>query len=99
MWNPSVIDGPVPVPLYGPEETQEDGTTIRPVIGYRDGYHLNVAPSLLTHETAPFGISPKTPDRTFAGAETVFLRFVSEAKARQVLAEYWIEPEPEATEP
>ena len=80
MWNPSLIDGPIPV----------EGD---------NRYHLNVAPSLLTHETAPFGISPKTPDRTFAGAETVFLRFVSEAKARQVLAEYWIEPEPEATEP
>lgn len=93
MWNSSLIDGPIPVPLYGPEQVQEHGTTIRPITGYREGYHLNVAPQVMTQALQLFAITPKTPDRAFAGAETVFLRFASEAEAKTYLPDYWIEEE------
>lgn len=66
-WNPSIIDGPVPV---------LDAA----------GYHVNIAPQVYAAELAPYRVTPTSPERVFAGAETVFLRFADEAEARAILA-------------
>jgi hypothetical protein len=87
-WNASLIDAPVPIAIYG--DPDEDGQ--RPVTGYVDGYHLNVAPQVYTAELAPYVVTPTLPRRVFAGAETVFLRFADEAEARSALGAYWMEP-------
>jgi hypothetical protein len=56
------------------------------------GYHLNVAPEIAAGLDA-WRIEPTSPERVFAGAETVFLRFADEAEARSALGAYWTEPE------
>ena len=71
MWNPSLIDGPIPI----------NGVT---------GYHLNVAPEIAAGLDT-WRIEPTSPERVFAGAETVFLKFADEAEARSMLADYWTE--------
>jgi hypothetical protein len=91
-WNASLIDGPVPIAIYGDPITEDAGHTYRPVIGYVDGYHVNVAPQVYTAEMEPYAVTPTVPRRVFAGAETVFLRFADEAEARSALGAYWMEP-------
>lgn len=55
------------------------------------GYHLNAAPQVVTEALAPYIVSPATPERVFAGAETVCLRFPSEAQAKSLLPGMWQE--------
>jgi hypothetical protein len=93
MWNQSQIDGPVPIAIYGEPYTTDEGNEARDVIGYVEGYHLNVSPSVYTDELEPYRTAPRNPRRVFAGAETVFLRFEDEAEARSMLANYWTEPQ------
>jgi hypothetical protein len=93
MWNQSLLDGPVPIAIYGEPMTDDEGHTYRPVIGYVDGYHLNIAPQVYTDALEPYRATPRNPRRVFAGAETVFLRFEDEAEARSMLGAYWTEPE------
>jgi hypothetical protein len=93
MFNASLIDGPIPIAIYGDEITDDEGNTHSPVIGYVDGYHLNVSPSVYTDALAPYRTAPRNPRRVFAGAETIYLRFEDEAEARSMLADYWTEPE------
>ncbi len=92
-WNSALIDGPVPIAIYGDTITDDEGNTYRPVTGYVDGYHVNIAHQVFTPELEPYAMTPSLPRRVFAGAETVFLRFADEAEARAVLAEYWHEEE------
>lgn len=54
-----------------------------------DGYHLNVAPECYTDDLAAFAVTPANPQRVFAGAATVFLRFADEAEARAALPGFW----------
>lgn len=54
------------------------------------GYHLNVAPEVAAGLDA-WRVYPTSPQRVFAGAETVFLRFADEAEARDALPGYWVE--------
>jgi hypothetical protein len=91
-WNASLIDGPVPIAIYGDPITEDAGHTYRPVIGYVSGYHVNVAPEVYTDALAPYRTTPRQPRRVFAGAETVFLKFADEAEARNMLGAYWMEP-------
>jgi hypothetical protein len=91
-WNASLLDGPVPIAIYGEPVTNDEGLTYRPVIGHIDGYHVNIAPQVYTAEMEPYLMTPTVPRRVFAGAETVFLRFADEAEARSVLGAYWMEP-------
>jgi len=56
------------------------------------GYHLNVAPEVAAGLDA-WRVEPTAPQRVFAGAETVFLRFADEAEAIEVLSAYWTDPE------
>ncbi len=91
MWHASIIDGPVPIAIYGEPATDDEGHTCRPITGYVDGYHLNVAPEVYTPELEPYRTTPRQPRRVFAGAETVFLRFNDEAEARSLLGVYWVE--------
>jgi hypothetical protein len=57
------------------------------------GYHLNVAPDIVGQELDAFRVFPDSPERQFAGADTVFLAFADEAQAREHLAVWWIEAE------
>jgi hypothetical protein len=91
-WNPSLIDGPVPIAIYGDPITDDEGHTYRPITGYVPGYHVNIAPQVYTAELEQYAVTPTLPRRVFAGAETVFLRFADEAEARSVLGAYWMEP-------
>jgi hypothetical protein len=95
MFNPSLIDGPVPIAIYGDPITDDEGNTHSPVIGYVDGYHLNIAPQVYTDDLAPYLMTPTQPRRVFAGAETVFLKFADEEEARAMLGAYWVEEEVE----
>lgn len=90
MWNPSFIDGPVPVAIYGEPYVREEGHEVRDVVGYVSGYHLNVAPEIAAGLDA-WRVYPTTPQQVFAGAETVFLKFADEAEAKTNLAAYWTE--------
>lgn len=93
MWNPALIDGPVVVPVYGDDALEDDtGAAYLPVTGYRPGYHLNVAPELITPDLAAFEVDPATPARVFAGGATGFLEFADEAEARAHLGTYWFDP-------
>ena len=92
IWNASLLDGPVPIPIYGDEITDDEGNTYRSVVGYEPGYHVNVASQVYTAELAPYVVTPTLPRRVFAGAETVFLKFADEAEARSALGAYWMEP-------
>jgi len=94
MFNPSLIDGPVPIAIFGDPITDDEGNTHRTIEGYVEGYHLNVSPQVYTDDLAPYLMTPTQPRRVFAGAETVFLKFADEEEARSMLAEYWYEPEP-----
>ena len=89
-WSPSLIDGPVPVAIYGEPYVREEGHEVRDVVGYVSGYHLNVAPEIAAGLDA-WRVYPTSPQRVFAGAETVFLRFADEAEARDALPGYWVE--------
>jgi len=93
MWNQSLLDGPVPIAIFGDEITDDEGNTHRPVTGYVEGYHLNIAPQVYTDDLAPYVMTPTQPRRVFAGAETVFLKFADEAEAIEVLSAYWTDPE------
>lgn len=66
------------------------------------GYHLNVAPSAVPAEAAPYMVAPEpvTPARTFAGDVqaqdgtwplTAFLRFPDEETAKAVLPGLWVD--------
>jgi hypothetical protein len=90
-FNPSLIDGPVPIAIFGDPITDDEGNTHRPIEGYVEGYHLNVSPQVYTDDLAPYRATPRNPRRVFAGAETVFLRFEDEAEARSMLGAYWTE--------
>jgi hypothetical protein len=90
-WNQSLVDGPVPIAIYGEPYTTDEGNEDRDVIGYVEGYHLNVSPSVYTEALEPYRATPRNPRRVFAGAETVFLRFEDEAEARSMLGAYWTE--------
>ena len=91
MWNQSLIDGPVPIAIFGDEITDDEGNTLRPIEGYVEGYHLNVSPSVYTDALEPYRATPRNPRRVFAGAETIYLRFADEAEARAMLGAYWTE--------
>jgi hypothetical protein len=95
MFNASLIDGPVPIAIFGDPITDDEGNTHSPVIGYVEGYHLNISPQVYTDALEPYVMTPTQPRRVFAGAETVFLKFADEEEARSMLADYWTEPEPE----
>ena len=95
MWNQSLIDGPVPIAIYGDPITDDEGNTHRPIEGYVEGYHLNVSPQVYTDDLAPYRATPRNPRRVFAGAETVFLKFADEEEARSMLGAYWVEEEVE----
>jgi hypothetical protein len=90
-WNQSLLDGPVPIAIYGDPITDDEGNEARDVIGYVEGYHLNISPQVYTDDLAPYRTTPRNPRRVFAGAETVFLRFEDEAEARSMLGAYWVE--------
>jgi hypothetical protein len=90
-FNPSLIDGPVPIAIFGDEITDDEGNTHRPIEGYVEGYHLNVSPQVYTDDLAPYLMTPTQPRRVFAGAETVFLKFADEEEARSALGAYWTE--------
>lgn len=94
IWNASLIDGPVSIPIFGPPMLNEEGREAPNVIGYVAGYHLNVAPEVAEGLEA-YEAVPRNPRRVFAGADTVFLRFADEAEARAALGAYWIEPGPD----
>ena len=91
MFNSSLIDGPVPIAIFGDPITDDEGNTYRPVIGYVEGYHLNVSPQVYTDALEPYRTAPRNPRRVFAGAETIYLRFEDEAEARSMLGAYWTE--------
>lgn len=94
IWNPTYIDGPIAIPVY--DDTDPE-TGERSITGYRDGYHLNVARSILTPTTELYEVTPDpaTPVRTWAGdvrgedgrwRETAFLRFADETAALAVMS-------------
>lgn len=89
-WNRSLLDGPIDVYTYG--EPDADG--VRPVTGTIEGYHLNIAPHLLTEELAVYAVEPENPARIFAGGSQAFLKFPDEATAREMLADYWTDAAP-----
>jgi hypothetical protein len=90
MFNASLIDGPVPIAIFGDEITDDEGNTHRPIEGYVEGYHLNVSPQVYTDALEPYRTTPRNPRRVFAGAETICLRFEDEAEARSMLGAYWV---------
>ena len=55
------------------------------------GYHLNIAPHLLTEEVEVYALVPENPQRYFAGGSQAFLKFPDEATAKLLLADYWID--------
>ena len=91
MWDQSLIDGPVPIAIFGDPITDDEGNTYRPIEGYVEGYHLNVSPQVYTDALEPYRATPRNPRRVFAGAETIYLRFEDEAEARSMLGAYWME--------
>lgn len=103
-WDPSLIDGPLTIPTYGPADPE---TGERPVTGTVPGYHLNVARQALSPEHAVYEVTPepRTPIRLFAGDEaneagryslTAFLVFADEDEAKAALPGLWFEPVVEA---
>lgn len=101
MFNASLIDAPVRIPIYG--EPDADGNPT--ITGYEPGYHLNADARVYDHYTAEDGSNPldayrafpMTPQQVFAGDApewvTVFLAFADEDEAREQLQEYWFESE------
>jgi hypothetical protein len=98
-WNPSLIDGPLTIPTFGPADPE---TGIRPVTGCVPGYHLNVARGLITPDLDAYMVTPEpvTPLRVCAGDQpdedgryslTAFLVFADEAQAREALPGLWFE--------
>jgi len=83
------FDGPIAVPIYG--EPDEDG--VAPVVGWREGYHVNATPAgAAAADFSAWVIEPATPSQVYAGAETVFLRFADEAEALAAIpALFWVE--------
>lgn len=55
------------------------------------GYHLNIAPEIMTEELEAFRVNPAN-GATFMGSSTVFLRFKNEKQAREALPGYWFDP-------
>ena len=91
-YNPSLVDGPISIPIYG--EPDADG--VRPVTGYVPGVHFNIARSALTEGLAPYEVTPdpSTPVRIWAGDTrrpdgtwglTAFLKFETLAQAEAAL--------------
>lgn len=80
------FDGPISIPIYG--EADEDG--VIPVVGYRDGFHVNATDlGMAVADFSAFVIEPKSPDQVYAGA-THFLKFADEAEAIEAIpAEFW----------
>lgn len=91
-WNSSLIDGPIAIAILGKPYPDEDGFEARDVVGYVAGYYLNIAPEI-AQGLDVWRVYPVTPERVFAGAETVFLKFTDETEARAALGAYWIDPE------
>jgi hypothetical protein len=75
-WHTSLIDGPI--------EIYRDGELL-------EGYHLNVAPWLVTEGLAAYAVVPGNPVRIMLGGATGWLKFPDEVTARVLLADYWIE--------
>ena len=105
-WNPSIVDGPIVIAIYGDPDPV---TGERPVTGVEPGYHLNLARSALPAGAAAFEVAPDpaTPARVFAGDElgedgrfrlTAFLRFADEAEAIATLPGFWTAPPEEGGE-
>ena len=87
MWDTSRIDGPIPTFQF--LGLDEDGN---PQFGAQtSAYNLNIAPHIMTDELEAYRIEPQIPKRVFAGAQTVFLTFESEAEAIAALGDYWTE--------
>ena len=84
-WHPGYIDGPISIPIL----SEPDAEGARTITGYVPGYHLNIAPEVMNEACLPYRLQPNTPERVFAGAETVFLSFPDEATARNALGAYW----------
>lgn len=93
MWNTSLIDGPIPAPIYAETGEVIDGVAVFEIIGEEPGYRLNVAPTVMSDALEPFRVTPGKRLRTFAGAQTYRLLFADEAEARLYLPEYWFEAE------
>jgi len=90
MWIQYLLDGPVTIDIFGDPITDDEGNEARDVIGYVEGYHLNVSPSVYTDALEPYRTAPRNPRRVFAGAETICLRFADETEARSMLGAYWV---------
>lgn len=88
-WNPALIDGPIPIPVWSAPDADGDRT----VVGWRDGYRLNTTAEVLAArpELAAFRVEPPRMIRVWAGDDpeaptvTVALRFADEAEAAEVL--------------
>jgi len=83
-WNPSLISGPLSIPIYGEPveiETEDGPVTHRPITGYVPGYHLNVAERLMTAGLEAYRVNPVTPFASHAGTVTACLVFADEAEA------------------
>lgn len=96
MWNKSIIDGPLQIPIFGDPQPvtllkgeKDVGDTFCPVTGYREGYHLNMPADAVPEAAKPYLVDPAEPARVLAGTDTAFLKFPDEATARTVLAEFW----------
>ena len=86
-WRTDVIDGPISTFQF--LGLDEDGN---PQFGAQtSAYNLNIAPHIMTDELEAYRIEPQIPKRVFAGAQTVFLTFESEAEAIAALGDYWTE--------
>ena len=86
-WRTDVIDGPIPTFQF--LGLDEEGN---PQFGAQtSAYNLNIAPHIMTDELEAYRIEPQIPKRVFAGAQTVFLTFESEAEAIAALGDYWTE--------
>ena len=86
-WRTDVIDGPIPTFQF--LGLDEEGNAL-----FGDqlpAYNLNIAPHIMTDELEAYRIEPQIPKRVFAGAQTVFLTFESEAEAIAALGDYWTE--------
>lgn len=84
-WRTDVIDGPIPT--YQFLGLDANGT---PQFGEQlPAYNLNIAPQIMRADLEAFRIEPTHPKRVFAGAETLYLTFASEAAAIAALGDYW----------
>lgn len=76
--------------LYEPIVVDETGVPVGDPVAMA-GYHVNITDDELTHEIAPYVVTPTVLSRVFAGDNpfdpkwTIPLRFDDEAQARQIL--------------